>query len=263
MKFILCLLISFTSITLNAVEKFPVDHFFKNPSMLNPQLSPDGNYLAVLVSWNINQESQKVCKRRTQNFLKDLEKYAAEELGLKKVDVSKLSPETINELKRKYAQAEEGVHFCDISRRNVAVIWLADPNPNCQQSNYAYCQTHRATQMRGQDVTSFFWANNERIIFETGGDQLNDMTGFIDSIGLYAVNKDGTKTKQLVEPTDALTNHKVISTIPIHRLPEDPEHILVMRNDRKRYYLDVYRMNVYTGKFFASYLSLGQLQIGR
>ena len=90
----------------------------------------------------------------------------------------------------------------------------------------------------------FSWVNNERIVFQTGGDELNDMTGFIDTIGIYAVNKDGTKDKQLVEPTDAMTNHKIISTIPIHRLPEDPEHILVMRNDRKRYYLDVYRMNL-------------------
>ena len=250
MKFILCLLISFASFSLNAVDEFPVEHFFKDPSMLSPQLSPDGKYLAALLPYNINEETQKVCKRRTQNILKDLEKYAAKELGLKKVDVSTLSPEFIKDLKRKYAQAEEGVHFCDLSRRNVAVIWLADPNPNCQQGNYALCQRMRVTQLRSQNVSGFRWVNNERIVFQTGGDELNDMTGFIDTIGIYAVNKDGTKAKQLVEPGDAMTNHKIISTYSLHRLPEDPEHILVMRNDRKRYYLDVYRMNVYTGKFF-------------
>ena len=70
MKFILCLLISFTSFSLNAVEKFPVEHFFKDPSMLYPQLSPDGNYLAALLPYNINEETQKICKRRTQIFSK-------------------------------------------------------------------------------------------------------------------------------------------------------------------------------------------------
>ena len=54
MRYALILLISFTSATLNAVEKFPVEHFFKDPSMLNPQLSPDGNYLAALLPHNIN-----------------------------------------------------------------------------------------------------------------------------------------------------------------------------------------------------------------
>ena len=184
MRYALILLISFTSATLNAVEKFPVEHFFKDPSMLNPQLSPDGNYLAALLPYNINEETQKVCKRRTQNLLKELEKYAKEELGLTKADMSKLSPEAIEEIKKAYAQAEEGVHFCDLSRRNIAVIWLADPNPNCQQGNYAYCERLRVTQLRSQNVSGFYWVNNERIVFETGGDQLNDMTGFIDSIGI-------------------------------------------------------------------------------
>ena len=87
MKFILCLLISFASFSLNAVDEFPVEHFFKDPSMLSPQLSPDGKYLAALLPYNINEETQKVCKRRTQNILKDLDKYAAKELGLKTVDV--------------------------------------------------------------------------------------------------------------------------------------------------------------------------------
>ena len=99
MRYALILLIGFTSATLNAVEKFPVEHFFKDPSMLYPQLSPDGNYLAALLPYNINEETQSVCKRRTQNFLKDLEKYAAKELGIRRVDVSTLSPEFIQDFK--------------------------------------------------------------------------------------------------------------------------------------------------------------------
>ena len=48
---------------------------------------------------------------------------------------------------------------------------------------------HRVTQLRGQNVSGFFWVNNERILFTTGGDQLNGIRGAIDSIGLYAVTK--------------------------------------------------------------------------
>ena len=112
------------------------------------------------------------------------------------------------------------------------------------------------TQLRGQNVSSFFWVNNERILFTTGGDQLNGIRGAIDSIGLYAVNKDGSKPTQLVKPEDALTS-KLIQTIPLNRLNDDPDHILVMRNDRKRYIMDVYRMNVYNGKFFRQITSPG------
>ena len=89
-----------------------------------------------------------------------------------------------------------------------------------------------------------------------GGDQLNGIRGAIDSIGLYAVNKDGSKPTQLVKPEDALTS-KLIQTIPLNRLNDDPDHILVMRNDRKRYIMDVYRMNVYNGKFFRQITSPG------
>ena len=110
------------------------------------------------------------------------------------------------------------------------------------------CPSTRVTQLRGQNVSGFFWVNNERILFTTGGDQLNGIRGAIDSIGLYAVNKDGSKPTQLVKPEDALTS-KLIQTIPLNRLNDDPDHILVMRNDRKRYIMDVYRMNVYNGKF--------------
>ena len=78
------------------------------------------------------------------------------------------------------------------------------------------------TQLRGQNVSGFFWVNNERILFTTGGDQLNGIRGAIDGIGLYAVNKDGSKPTQLVKPEDALTS-KLIQTIPLNRLNDDPD----------------------------------------
>ncbi|MAR96136.1 MAG: hypothetical protein CMG17_00655 [Candidatus Marinimicrobia bacterium] len=222
MKRTLLSLIILISVNANSVDEFPVEHFFKDPSMLNPQLSPDGQYLAALIPYNINRESQKQCKNRPVG--------------------------------KKTSRGE--VHLCDVSRRNITVIHLGDKNKDCQSGRYASCSSVRVTQLRSQNVSGFFWANNERIIFTTGGDQLNGITGAIDSIGLYAVNKDGTKPKQLVKPEDALTS-KIISTIPLNRLDDDEDHILVMRNDRKRYLLDVYKMNVYTGKFFRQIKSPG------
>ena len=209
---ILALMISSTSI---GVEKYPVEHFFKDSAMVNPALSPDGQYLAALTPLNINKETVSRCKKKTT----------------------------------KNKSRSGVVDFCDVSRRNIVVFNLGDPNLNCKKGIISECGRIRVTQLRSQNVTGFVWVNNNRIMFQTGGDQLNDMTGAIDSIGIYAVNKDGTEPKQLVKPSDAITNSKIISTIPLNLLPFDPEHILVIRNDRKRYQFDVYKMNVYTGKF--------------
>jgi len=237
MKFILALFTLLLSSHILAVEEFPVENFFKDPQMLNPQLSPDGNYLAVLVPLNINEETQRVCKQRTKKLIETLKKQG---YG----DVSN-NPELLKQLKKRFIRSEEGVHFCDLSRRNIIVISLDDPNLDCQQGIYGRCERVRVTQLRSQNVSDFFWANNDRIIFETGGDQLNGITGYADTLGIYAVNKDGSKDKQLVKPEDADGN-----VVPLNLLKDDPDHILVMRNDRKRYLYDVYKMNVFTGKFF-------------
>ena len=215
MRYLFSLLVALTSLNTWSVETFDVEHFFKDPAMLSPQLSPDGQYLAALTPLNINKETVARCKKKRTN-----------------------------------QKTRKGtVDLCNISRRNIVVFWLGDSNINCQKGIISECNRIRVTQLRSQNVTTFQWVNNDRIMFKTGGDELNDSNGFIDRIGIYAVNKDGTQAKQLVKPEDAVTNSKVISTLTLNMLPFDPEHILVMRNDRKRYQLDVYKMNVYNGKF--------------
>ena len=212
MKYLITILAISFSFSSVAVEEFAVEHFFKDPAMLGPQLSPDGQYMAALTPLNINKETVARCKK--------------------------------NNRRRKSGI----VDFCDVSRRNIIVFSLNDSNKDCQNGIISKCERLRVTQLRSQNVTNFFWANNDRIIFTTGGDELNDMTGSIDSIGIYGVNKDGTQDKQLVRPEDAVTRSKVIRTEILNMLPFDPEHILVMRNERKRSIMDVYRMNIYTGK---------------
>ena len=214
MKYLITILAISFSLSSIAVEEFPVEHFFKDPAMLSPQLSPDGQYLAALTPLNINKETLSRCKKKSRRKPKS---------GV--------------------------IDICNLSRRNIVVFKLSDSDKDCQNGIIAKCSRIRVTQLRGQNVSNFFWGNNDRIIFTTGGDQLNGITGGIDSIGIYAVNKDGKEPMQLVKPEDALTNQKVIRTEVLNLLPFDPENILVARNDRKRYYLDVYKMNVYTGKF--------------
>jgi len=218
MKKIFPILAILFSINTMAVEEFPVEHFFKEPLMLGPQLSPDGQYLAALTPYNINRESMSRCKDRPFG--------------------------------QKNNKGE--VHFCDVARRNITVIHIGDKNKDCQSGNYAACPSVRVTQLRSQNVNNFFWANNDRIIFTTGGDQLNGIYGFADTLGIYAVNKDGKKSKQLVRPEDADGQ-----VVPLNLLKDDPDNILVMRNDRKRYLYDVYKMNVNTGKFFRQITSPG------
>ena len=57
----MAIVISFNAL---AVEEFPVEHFFKEPLMLAPTLSPDGEYLAALTPYNINRETNSRCKNR-------------------------------------------------------------------------------------------------------------------------------------------------------------------------------------------------------
>ncbi len=199
MKYLVSLLIILFSVNVWSVEKFPVEHFFKNSAMSSPALSPDGQHLAALTPLNIAKETVAQCK---------------------------------NKNRRKKSRSGV-VDFCDVSRRNIVVFDLGDSNANCQKGIISECKRVRVTQLSQQDVSGFEWVNNDRIMFQTGGDQLNT-NGAIDTVGIYAVNKDGTQPKQLVKPEDALTNSKVIQTRLLSLLPFDPEHILVMRNDRMK-----------------------------
>ena len=90
MKKILPLLAIVISFNALAVEEFPVEHFFKEPLMLAPTLSPDGEYLAALTPYNINRETNNRCKNRPFG--------------------------------QKNSKGE--VHFCDVARRNITVIHI-------------------------------------------------------------------------------------------------------------------------------------------
>ena len=66
MKYLITILAISFSLSSLAVEEFAVEHFFKDPAMLGPQLSPDGQYLAALTPLNINKETLSRCKKKSR-----------------------------------------------------------------------------------------------------------------------------------------------------------------------------------------------------
>ena len=91
-----------------------------------------------------------------------------------------------------------------------------------------------------KDVAFFFWANDERLIFGL------DANGN-ESFSLYAVNRDGTKQRVLVEGSTGIVFFPTNTTV-LNRLKHDPDHILVSNNERSKFYPDAFRLNVYNGK---------------
>ncbi len=94
----------------------------------------------------------------------------------------------------------------------------------------------RVTAFTDNQVESFMWANDERLIFWVSDE------GY-PSVGMFAVNKDGRRSRVLV-PAGGAANPWAYTDV-IHRLPDDREHVLVINNDRRLSYPDVYRLNIY------------------
>lgn len=94
------------------------------------------------------------------------------------------------------------------------------------------------------DVTDFFWANNERLVYSmnqfTFGDYENRFRG-----GLFAINKDGTDHEVLVTPNRSRGRSVVVMPLDVHA--EEDRYILVTQNERRRQYPDVFKLDVYDG----------------
>lgn len=92
----------------------------------------------------------------------------------------------------------------------------------------------RLTGAKERDISYFFWANNERIVYvkDTKGDE---------NFRLYAVNIDGKKRKDLT-PFD-----KVRANV-IDDLEDSKREMIIGLNKRNPQVFDAYRIDVYTGK---------------
>jgi dipeptidyl aminopeptidase/acylaminoacyl peptidase len=119
-------------------------------------------------------------------------------------------------------------------RRNIAVIDLAT------RSAVA------VTGMNHADVTGFMWANNDRLLY------FMDKDGN-EAFGIFAVNKDGSRPKTLIEPpeTQIRGGSRVIRTAGvINRLKHEPEYVLVSvsRIYHDTVIQDIKKMNILSGR---------------
>lgn len=119
-------------------------------------------------------------------------------------------------------------------RRNIAVINL---------------ETRDAVAVTGitdRDVSGFMWANNDRILF------FMDKDGN-ESFGIFAVNKDGTLPRTLIEPaeTQIRGGSRIVKTASImNRLKYEPEYVLVStpRIYHDTVIQDVKKLNILSGR---------------
>lgn len=125
-------------------------------------------------------------------------------------------------------------------RRNLAVIDLS------------VRKSMGITSMTNQDVRDFWWASDDRLVFNlidlqrAGGEQVG--------AGLYAVDRDGSNGRELSAPSPISATgasytfrySEFLATLPDEGKPTDD--ILVLANDRNARFPDVYRMDTRSGR---------------
>lgn len=119
-------------------------------------------------------------------------------------------------------------------RRNIAVIDL---------------ETREAKAITGvtdRDISGYVWANDDRILF------FMDKDGN-ESFGIFAVNKDGSRPRTLIEPAETQIkggSRIVRSASVINLLDDDPDHVLVAvpRIYQDTVVQDVKKMNILSGR---------------
>jgi len=113
-------------------------------------------------------------------------------------------------------------------RRNIAVLSVDDS------------EAVAITDARRTDISDFFWATDERIVYTI------DIDGN-EAFGLFAIDRDGSNWRELVGPSDGVRIFPR-QVLPLDRLEGDPDHILVTDNERRKLYPDVFRMNIHHGR---------------
>ncbi|MEO1574456.1 MAG: hypothetical protein AAFU65_05795, partial [Pseudomonadota bacterium] len=112
-------------------------------------------------------------------------------------------------------------------------------------------KTQVVTGYKQADVGNLSWLNNDRLIFTlTKG--VDDGNRRAQDAGLFTIGRDGKRGRSLQQQdgrsTDR-TNAKGSERTPqvLNLLPGDDEHILVLLNEQRYIYPDVYRMRVKNG----------------
>jgi len=127
--------------------------------------------------------------------------------------------------------------------RHLAALGPANGHRNLFVIDLATRKGRQLTNQGSRDISSYFWANDERIVFtmDEDGDE---------SWGLFALNIDRTQRMTLVEPWKskvAKGRRIVYYTEVLDRLKDVPGEILVISNRRRVEFPDVYRLDIYSG----------------
>lgn len=119
----------------------------------------------------------------------------------------------------------------------------------------------RLTGVTATDVDSFFWLGNDRIIFSTGDRQGFEFRG---DGGLYAVNIDGSSSRELNKPIRARLDEgqRVLRTFqPAGRVRGSKDEIYIRSNERSADTIDLFQLNTRTGrKTLLTFDSPGKVQ---
>ncbi len=112
-------------------------------------------------------------------------------------------------------------------------------------------KSRAVTAVSEQDVRSFLWANNDRLLFFMDDDGN-------ESFGIWAVNKDGSQPRTLVQAA-ATRPGRIQSTNVIDVLENEKNYVLVSSNDRRAAYPDVYRLNIISARKTVVYRNPGKI----
>jgi dipeptidyl aminopeptidase/acylaminoacyl peptidase len=109
-------------------------------------------------------------------------------------------------------------------------------------------QLSRVTAFEDSDVNSYFWVNNDRLVFTTGDQQGFEFRG---DGAVFAVNIDGSQARELNPSYRKQGDAGKVSFrfyAPLARVRGSEEDILVSTNERSADTDDVYRVNTRSGK---------------
>ncbi len=94
------------------------------------------------------------------------------------------------------------------------------------------------------DINGYSWITDDRLVF-TMDDDGNE------SFGLFSVSRDGKDLKVLAPPAKSQVEggaFVIRTTSLLDRIPSSPDEILVVNNERRAEYPDVYRIHLKTGR---------------
>lgn len=105
-------------------------------------------------------------------------------------------------------------------------------------------QARQLTALERQDIASFQWVSNDRLIFSFD-DEGNEF------FGLYSIGRDGKNFRELAGTGESQVKQGRLNPrplVPLSLIKDDPTHILALSNERFASYPDVYRVDVRNGR---------------